>query len=61
MMKGGEPLGTLEGTIETTKKYNSSGPSGARSQTQFGQIRRVHRRERFLRRERGAQTVVQEG
>ena len=59
--KGGETLGTLESTVEATKKYNPSGAPGGRGQAQPGQVRRIHRRERFLRRERGAQAPVQEG
>src|SRR6266849_6912094 len=56
--KGEEALGTSESTIEATKNYNPSGPPGGRRQAQLGQVRRIHRRERFLRRERGAQAPV---
>jgi len=56
--KGAETLGTFESTIEATEDYNPSGPPGGRGQTQSRQVRRVHRRERFLRRERGTQAPV---
>src|SRR5260370_26557973 len=58
MRKGAEILGTTQSTVETTEDYNSTGSPGGRSQTQPRQVRPVHRRERFLRRERGAQAPV---
>ena len=61
MRRGGKALGTTESTIEATKNSNPSGPLGGRSQTQPRQVRRVHRRKLFLRRERGAQAPVSEG
>ena len=61
MRRGGKALGTTESTIEETKNSNPSGPLGGRSQTQPRQVRRVHRRKLFLRRERGAQAPVSEG
>jgi hypothetical protein len=51
MTKGEKVLGTSENAVEATKNYNPSSPLGGRSQTQLGTVRRVHRRERFLRRE----------
>ncbi len=51
MTKGGETLGTSESTLEATKNYDTAGPLGGRGQMQPGQVRRVHRCERFLRRE----------
>src|SRR5271167_1760992 len=47
--KGGEARGTSESTIEATKNYNPSGPPGGRSQTQLRRVRRIHRREHFIR------------
>ncbi len=54
-------MALLESTIESSEDYKPSDPSGGRSPTQPGQVRRVHRRERFLRRERGPQAAVSQG
>jgi excisionase family DNA binding protein len=60
-MKGAETLGTSESTVKATENYNPSGPPGRRSQTQPRRVRRIHRRKRFLRRQRGAEAPVSQG
>src|SRR5271154_6545534 len=44
--------GTAESTIQKTKNNDSSGSSGGRSETETGELRRVHRRNSILRDER---------
>src|SRR6266702_503672 len=61
LRKGGRILATTESTNETTKADNPAGPPGGRPHTYPGQVRRIHRCKRILRRKRSAQAPVQEG
>ena len=59
--KGGKQLPLLKAPSKQPKTTTLQVRSGGRSQTQPGQIRRVHRRKCVLRRQRSTQAAVQAG
>jgi excisionase family DNA binding protein len=61
IIEGEEILGTSEGTIKTSEDHHPPSSIGGGSQTQPGQVLRVHRCEPVVCCKRGTQAIVQEG